>query len=231
MGAIAEAISGAVSGITDIGKTIYDIFTNERDFDYQKSLQRDVFAREDNAVQRRMKDLEAAGLNPNLAAGSAAGAGAVVGRSNTPSLSGNPVGAALDAAQHVQQLRAQKTENEILKNQEEESENKAYQSYLESLQSSAEVAQLLGIKYFMRNDNNGLPHIYFKQGNLNQADIPLNQIFQYQLNSQKNAADMLQKDNEFYVSDKIADYIGAGARAYSGIGVGSFNLFGTKKRR
>ena len=111
---IGSAIGGAVGSLF---KTGYDMWTNQRDFDYQKSLQQDIFAREDNAVQRRMKDLQAAGLNPNLAAGSAAGAGAVVGRSNTPGLSGNSVGTALDMAAHVQQLRAQRKENEILENQ------------------------------------------------------------------------------------------------------------------
>ncbi len=46
---------------------------------YQKALQKVVFAREDNAVQRRIADLRKAGLSPTLAAGSSAGAGAVIG--------------------------------------------------------------------------------------------------------------------------------------------------------
>lgn len=46
---------------------------------YQKDLQKVIFAREDNAVQRRVNDLRSAGLSPTLAAGSSASAGPVIG--------------------------------------------------------------------------------------------------------------------------------------------------------
>lgn len=49
--------------------------------DYQKDLQQQVFAREDNAVTRRAQDLENAGLSKTLAAGSSAGAGSVISTS------------------------------------------------------------------------------------------------------------------------------------------------------
>lgn len=48
---------------------------------YQKDLQKIMFAREDNAVRRRVSDLRKAGLSPVLAAGSSASAGPVVSTS------------------------------------------------------------------------------------------------------------------------------------------------------
>lgn len=49
-------------------------------FQYQQDLQNQIFQREDNSVQRRARDMEAAGLSKTLAAGGGAGAGAIVGQ-------------------------------------------------------------------------------------------------------------------------------------------------------
>ncbi len=50
----------------------------KENLDYQKSLQKVMFEREDNAVRRRVNDLKSAGLSPVLAAGSSANAGPVI---------------------------------------------------------------------------------------------------------------------------------------------------------
>lgn len=82
-------IAGMVTGGANVGLGIWNAITGQQtaednlnlqkeQFEYQKSLQQTMFSREDNAVQRRAADLEAAGLSKTLAAGGAAQAGPVV---------------------------------------------------------------------------------------------------------------------------------------------------------
>lgn len=64
-----------VSAITNVVDSAVDVMNfqeQKRTNNWNKYAQRVTWQREDNAVQRRVKDLEAAGLSPTLAAGSAA---------------------------------------------------------------------------------------------------------------------------------------------------------------
>ena len=101
-------------------------FQNEN-LQYQKDLQKQIFAREDNAVQRRVDDLVAAGLSPTLAAGSAANAGQAIETQalhNDYSPQTMPtyglssmLGAGLDALKAVGELNKQKAEINYLQDQ------------------------------------------------------------------------------------------------------------------
>ncbi len=116
-------LGGLVNAGSTIAGTVDSIKTNQKNFDlqkenlaYQKDLQKKIFAREDNAVQRRVNDLVKAGLSPTLAAGSSAGAGSVVSTSAPQKKSNLEALTALASVKTLlaQQQRAQ-TEADIAK--------------------------------------------------------------------------------------------------------------------
>lgn len=84
IGSIISGIGGIGIGIAnsvqnaEINKKNYEL---QKDWqNYQKQLQREIFQREDSAIQRRASDISAAGGNPAMAweTGNGAGAGSIV---------------------------------------------------------------------------------------------------------------------------------------------------------
>lgn len=170
-------------------------FQNEN-LQYQKNLQKQIFAREDNAVQRRVDDLVAAGLSPTLAAGSAANAGQAIetqalhnGYSpNTMPTYGlsSMIGAGLDALKAVGELNRQKAEIDYLQNQ-----SKNVQADTANKLIFGENA---GEWYKLRNYGLGLKNK--NQGFNNEI---LERTKENQIKAQQYKTDIL--NNELYFSD------------------------------
>ena len=77
--------AGLVGGLANAGLQFANL-------NYQKGVQEDIFKREDNSIQRRVRDLRKAGLSPVLAAGQGAGTGGVVS-TQAPQIDGISEGA------------------------------------------------------------------------------------------------------------------------------------------
>ena len=109
----AAATMAAFQGLLNAG-------LEYRNQQYQKSIQRQIFEREDNSIQRRVADLQAAGLSPVLAAGQGAGTGGVVSTA-APQLQGMSDLATQAMALMTQEANISKTEAEksLMKVQEE----------------------------------------------------------------------------------------------------------------
>lgn len=70
----SSAAGSLAGGLAGIGTGIANTILANKQFKYQQQLNQTLMDREDTAVQRRAKDLEASGLSKTLAAGGAAAA-------------------------------------------------------------------------------------------------------------------------------------------------------------
>jgi len=108
----AALVSGGAQVVNSTGNFLSDLM-NRR---YNRDLQQQIFAREDNAVQRRAADLEAAGLSKTLAAGGAAGAGQAI-KLDAPHFEGGAVDAALTGAKKASDIFVSREQKRLVKEQ------------------------------------------------------------------------------------------------------------------
>lgn len=100
-------LGGLIGGAVSAGTSYLNYTNQDRNRKQQLALQEETWNREDNAVQRRVADLEAAGLSKTLAAGSAAGTSSPI-NVTAPQFEANPVQDAISNAQIAMSLMKQK---------------------------------------------------------------------------------------------------------------------------
>lgn len=130
---IAQTITGGIVDAKNIDIQKKNLDMQESNLDYQRAVQQKTWSREDNAVQRRVADLKAAGLNPVLAAGSAANSGPIVS-TTAPQRETINLQSKFDQAQAAMAL---------LKMKQDISTTVAQQKYLESQKEQSDSATKL----------------------------------------------------------------------------------------
>lgn len=147
-GVLAGGLGSAMSNIANVGINIANYKQAQNALKYQKQLQQQLFVREDNAVQRRVADLSAAGLSPVLAAGSAAGTGGTVAI-NTPQMS--PVPDMSQTAKTYMDLITQKQQVANAQAQQRLIDQQIEKSKMDMLQTQADIdkkkSETLGVQF------------------------------------------------------------------------------------
>ncbi len=134
----------------------------KENLEYQKSLQQQIFEREDTAYQRKVNDLIAAGINPAVAAtGSGSNAGSVV---NTQALHNDMryqapqfnIGSLIDTFKSLKQIKSIEEQTNVAKQQAD---------YLSSLKKKADAETIkLGLDndFFTKSQADKLKRIGFE---------------------------------------------------------------------
>lgn len=219
---IAEAFAGAVQGLGNIGLGIYNAWRTQKNQEIQ-------WQREDTALQRRVKDAEAAGFNKWSQLGSSGASSNTTVSAGTadPSMAG----AAVDALNSMYKIATERESAKIAKNQRIISENQATISknnvMLNNWQTALNVAGLMrdagfDVPYISYNEENGTwkPNIVWNAdeyaGNTwyPRADAPWSKAWDLDYQGLQNEAEQLQTDTDWqktnYVVNLLSKIFGAG---------------------
>ena len=159
---------GIFGDILGFGSDVFNVIKQEKNLNWQKEAQKITWQREDNATRRRVADLKAAGLNPVLAAGSAAQSSAPI-HTDAPQMGGVGEFDVLGALQMRQNLKAGQAEIERTKAETERIKSETRIQELKELRDAAyQQAQLrwgdLGAKgKVLENQATGIANKYLSQ--------------------------------------------------------------------
>lgn len=236
--AAAGLIGSAISGVTGLinngmqqGANQQNIDSqnaiNQRNIDFQKetnakneALMREGWARDDNAVQRRAADLAAAGINPLLAAGSAAGnsgpialqspqAGQAVAKKalSMPDLSGG----AMALMQMRNQAMNQEAERELTKKQIEKMDSEITGQNVSNLNSL--FGYNLNQQFGWNEREASLANLRERTGESQKASARADRAMQLAVQDRRIAEDNLSLRRDMFGQSKLEYANGAGARA------------------
>lgn len=108
------ALAGFAGGALD---TVGSLWQGRRQREWAEGMTRESWARDDNAVQRRAKDMESAGINPVMAAGSpASNSSPVKGEFPDPNM-GAPIKDAYTAARQAQDISLTQKQKDLVTEQ------------------------------------------------------------------------------------------------------------------